>query len=104
MDKFSDIDQKELSLIVDRLVDVYHPLRIYLFGSHAWGTPSDESDCRQSFCPKCSVAQSLSPFCFSQTTMYSNSIVLAVLPGTLLGEFLHGIALLLIKRSYVIKC
>ena len=44
MDKFSDIDQKEISLIVDRLVDVYHPLQIYLFGSYAWGTPSDESD------------------------------------------------------------
>jgi predicted nucleotidyltransferase len=44
MDRFSDIEQKEISLIVDRLVDVYHPLQIYLFGSYAWGVPSNESD------------------------------------------------------------
>ena len=42
--RIGDVDQKDMSLIVDRLVDVYHPLRIYLFGSHAWGTPTDESD------------------------------------------------------------
>jgi len=40
----SEIDQNEMSLIVERLVDVYSPLRIYLFGSHAWGTPTVESD------------------------------------------------------------
>ena len=44
MNKFSDVDQKEIALIVDRLVDVYRPLQIYLFGSYAWGTPTDESD------------------------------------------------------------
>jgi len=44
MDKLADVDQKEISLIVDRLVDVYRPLRIYLFGSYAWGAPTDESD------------------------------------------------------------
>ena len=38
------IDLSDMSIIVDRLVDVYHPLRIYLFGSHAWGTPTVESD------------------------------------------------------------
>ena len=37
-------DQKEMSVIVDRLVDVYRPLRVYLFGSYVWGTPSTESD------------------------------------------------------------
>jgi len=38
------IDQSEMAIIVDRLINVYHPLRIYLFGSYAWGTPSAESD------------------------------------------------------------
>ena len=33
-----------MSVIVDRLIGVYHPLRIYLFGSYAWGTPTAESD------------------------------------------------------------
>ena len=27
-----------------RLVDVYHPEMIYLFGSYAWGSPDEESD------------------------------------------------------------
>ncbi|MGH9424645.1 MAG: nucleotidyltransferase domain-containing protein [Thermoanaerobaculia bacterium] len=30
--------------IVQRLVDEFHPERIFLFGSHAWGTPSEDSD------------------------------------------------------------
>lgn len=30
--------------VVRRLVDVYHPLEIYLFGSYAWGHPTDDSD------------------------------------------------------------
>lgn len=29
---------------VKRLVNTYHPLCIYLFGSYAWGTLSDDSD------------------------------------------------------------
>ena len=33
-----------MSVIVDRLVDVSRPLRIYLFGSYAWGTPTVDSD------------------------------------------------------------
>ena len=33
-----------MSVIVDRLIGVYHPLRIYLFGSYAWGTPTIDSD------------------------------------------------------------
>jgi HEPN domain-containing protein/predicted nucleotidyltransferase len=44
LSRIPHIDQSEMSVIVDRLVDVYHPLRIYLFGSHAWGTPTAESD------------------------------------------------------------
>ncbi len=27
-----------------RLVKTYDPIEIYLFGSHAWGTPNEESD------------------------------------------------------------
>jgi predicted nucleotidyltransferase len=27
-----------------RLVDEFHPEQIILFGSHAWGTPNEESD------------------------------------------------------------
>ena len=38
------IDQKTLDLVKDRLMEAYDPLAIYLFGSHAWGTPTDDSD------------------------------------------------------------
>jgi predicted nucleotidyltransferase len=38
------IDQNDIASIVDRLVDVYRPLQIYLFGSYVWGTPTAESD------------------------------------------------------------
>jgi len=44
LSRIEHLDQDEMSDIVDRLVNVYHPLRIYLFGSHAWGTPTAESD------------------------------------------------------------
>jgi len=30
--------------VTKRLVNVYHPEKIYLFGSYAWGTPDDDSD------------------------------------------------------------
>ena len=30
--------------VVRRLVDEFHPEAIYLFGSHAWGKPSADSD------------------------------------------------------------
>jgi predicted nucleotidyltransferase len=42
--QIDDADQQDMSLIVERLVDVYQPLRIYLFGSYAWGTPTVDSD------------------------------------------------------------
>jgi uncharacterized protein len=38
------IEKKTISEVVDRLVDVYHPIEIYLFGSYAWGHPTDDSD------------------------------------------------------------
>ena len=30
--------------VVRRLVDEFHPEEIYLFGSHAWGKPTTDSD------------------------------------------------------------
>lgn len=30
--------------IKNRLVKAYNPLEIYLFGSHAWGMPTEDSD------------------------------------------------------------
>jgi predicted nucleotidyltransferase len=41
MNTFPSILRKEL---IRRLVDEFHPERIYLFGSHAWGKPDSESD------------------------------------------------------------
>lgn len=38
------IGKKHLSLVVTRLVETYKPLAIYLFGSYAWGQPTDASD------------------------------------------------------------
>ena len=33
-----------LNQAVKRLVEAFAPEAIYLFGSHAWGTPTDDSD------------------------------------------------------------
>ena len=33
-----------LEKAVQRLVDEFHPEQIYLFGSHAWGSPTEDSD------------------------------------------------------------
>jgi len=41
MKKISAVLRKE---VVNRLVNEFHPETIYLFGSHAWGTPEAESD------------------------------------------------------------
>lgn len=38
------IEHKTINEVVRRLVDVYHPVEIYLFGSYAWGHPTDDSD------------------------------------------------------------
>jgi predicted nucleotidyltransferase len=35
---------KEIQHIVDRLIAEYHPQRIILFGSFAYGTPTEDSD------------------------------------------------------------
>ena len=37
------MDQK-ITELVARLTQVYSPEKIYLFGSHAWGSPTDDSD------------------------------------------------------------
>ncbi len=38
------IGREMVNKVVKRLVKTYHPLKIYLFGSYAWGTPTDDSD------------------------------------------------------------
>lgn len=38
------IKKNVINEVVKRLVDVYHPQEIYLFGSYAWGHPTEESD------------------------------------------------------------
>jgi uncharacterized protein len=38
------ISQATLEEVKSRLVKVYSPRAIYLFGSYAWGSPTDESD------------------------------------------------------------
>jgi uncharacterized protein len=38
------IRQQVIEEIKNRLIKAYNPLEIYLFGSYAWGTPSEESD------------------------------------------------------------
>lgn len=38
------IPETMLGEVVRRLADEFDPDRIFLFGSHAWGTPNEESD------------------------------------------------------------
>lgn len=38
------IRKQTINSIKDTLVTVYKPLKIYLFGSYAWGKPTDDSD------------------------------------------------------------
>ena len=38
------IENKTIDEVVHRLVDVYQPVEIYLFGSYAWGHPTEDSD------------------------------------------------------------
>lgn len=38
------IQQEVIDEVKQRLVKVYDPLSIYLFGSYAWGHPNEESD------------------------------------------------------------
>jgi len=38
------IDEDSLQTITQKLVEEFHPEQIWLFGSHAWGTPTPDSD------------------------------------------------------------
>lgn len=38
------ITKKSIETVVNRLVKTYDPLKIYLFGSYAWGKPTEDSD------------------------------------------------------------
>ena len=36
--------QNIIDEVKNRLIEVYHPLEIYIFGSYAWGNPTADSD------------------------------------------------------------
>jgi predicted nucleotidyltransferase len=38
------IDKSTLEEVKRRLIEAYNPVAIYVFGSYAWGTPTEESD------------------------------------------------------------
>ncbi len=38
------ISKTEIQDAVNRLVEAYQPIKVYLFGSYAWGEPHEESD------------------------------------------------------------
>lgn len=38
------ISNEVIEEVKKRLIDVYNPLQIYLFGSYAWGCPTEDSD------------------------------------------------------------
>jgi len=38
------LDTDLLAEMTRRLIEEFHPKQIILFGSHAWGTPDDDSD------------------------------------------------------------
>lgn len=44
MTKLNALDKNELEVIISRLVEIYKPKKIYLFGSYAWGNPHQHSD------------------------------------------------------------
>lgn len=38
------ISAEKIDAVKSKLVQTYNPLEIYLFGSYAWGTPTEDSD------------------------------------------------------------
>ena len=38
------ISKSDINEALNRLIETYKPLTIYLFGSYAWGTPNEDSD------------------------------------------------------------
>lgn len=37
-------DKEIIAIIKEKLIETYKPVAIYLFGSHAWGIPDENSD------------------------------------------------------------
>ena len=44
LDNNQVIDRNKINIILERLVDIYDPEVIYLFGSLAWSNPDENSD------------------------------------------------------------
>jgi len=38
------IEKEIIEEVKKRLIEVYNPIAIYVFGSYAWGSPTEESD------------------------------------------------------------
>ncbi len=38
------LSEKTINAVTNRLKDAYNPLAIFLFGSYAWGDPTEDSD------------------------------------------------------------
>lgn len=38
------MEQNKIEFIKKRMIEIYNPARIYLFGSQVWGTPGPSSD------------------------------------------------------------
>ncbi len=38
------VKQEIIDEVKKRLIEVYDPLKVYLFGSYAWGSPTEDSD------------------------------------------------------------
>jgi len=38
------LDEKLIEIVTQRLVAEFHPEQIWLYGSHVWGNPHDDSD------------------------------------------------------------
>ena len=43
-DQDMDIQSQVIDDIKSRFIELYHPKEIYLYGSYAWGTPTEDSD------------------------------------------------------------
>ncbi|MEA2012526.1 MAG: nucleotidyltransferase domain-containing protein [Verrucomicrobiota bacterium] len=38
------IEKEIINIVATKLVETYNPIAIFLFGSYAWGNPTDDSD------------------------------------------------------------
>lgn len=39
-----EIQKQIMDEILSRFIDIYNPIEIYLYGSYAWGSPTEDSD------------------------------------------------------------